>query len=120
FRESARTERRPQRAEGRQNMPSSLSLTRLCQAPHRLLFFAGTTNILLAMAWWGWWLAGARWGLWTVAMPQIPSGLLHAYLMQYQVLPCFIFGFLLTVFPRWIGQPDLDRRHALPVGGGFL
>gem|GEM_PF-2248775 len=30
--------------------------------------------------------------------------------MQYLVLPSFIFGFLLTVFPRWMGLPELDGR----------
>lgn len=101
-------------------MPSSLSIARLGHAPHRLMFFAGTANLLLAMAWWALWLAGARWGAWAVPLPRVSPGLLHAFLMQYQVLPCFIFGFLLTVFPRWIGRPDLDWRHALPVGIGLL
>src|SRR3546814_16033458 len=40
--------------------------------------------------------------------------------MQYQVLPSFVFGFLLTVFPRWLGEPDLDRRAAWPVGAGLF
>jgi uncharacterized protein involved in response to NO len=40
--------------------------------------------------------------------------------MQYQVLPPFIFGFLLTVFPRWLGLPALSRWHYLPVGLGLL
>lgn len=84
------------------------------------MFFAGTTNLLLAMAWWALWLASMRWGFWASPMPAVSVGLLHAFLMQYQVLPCFIFGFLLTVFPRWIGEPDLDRRRAWPVGAGLL
>ncbi len=40
--------------------------------------------------------------------------------MQYQVLPSFIFGFLLTVFPRWLSLPALTPRHYLPVGIGLL
>ena len=34
--------------------------------------------------------------------------------MQYLVLPPFIFGFLLTVFPRWMNQPPLVAL-ALPA-----
>ena len=40
--------------------------------------------------------------------------------MQYQMLPSFIFGFLLTVFPRWMGLPEIDRWRYLPVGLGLF
>jgi len=36
------------------------------------------------------------------------------------VLPSFIFGFLLTVFPKWIGQPEIARWRYLPVGLGMF
>lgn len=106
-------------------MPSSLSTTNLAishlgRAPHRLMFFIGGLNLLLAMAWWACWLAAARWGLFAMPQPDPYAGRLHAFLMQYQVLPSFFFGFLLTVIPRWIGEPDLDRRKAWPVGAGLL
>jgi uncharacterized protein involved in response to NO len=45
---------------------------------------------------------------------------MHAIVMQYQVLPPFMFGFLLTVFPRWLGDDPLGARHYLPVGAGLL
>ncbi|HMM26484.1 MAG TPA: NnrS family protein, partial [Pseudoxanthomonas mexicana] len=56
------------------------------------------------------------------AMPETPiyAGWLHAFLMQYLVLPSFIFGFLLTVFPRWMGMADLKRWHYVPVGLGLM
>lgn len=99
---------------------SSLSIANLGRAPHRLMFFVGGLNLLLAMAWWATWLASARWGLFPMPQPEPYAGRLHAFLMQYQMLPSFFFGFLLTVFPRWIGEPDLDRHIAWPVGAGFL
>ena len=40
--------------------------------------------------------------------------------MQYQVLPPFIFGFLLTVFPRWMSWPPLSPWHYVPVGVGLF
>ena len=91
----------------------------LLVAPHRLLFFVGATNVLLAMAWWTAWLAGARFGL-PMPQPATPAGWLHAFVMQYQMLPSFIFGFLLTVFPRWMGLPDIDRWRYAPVGIGLF
>lgn len=101
-------------------MSSSLSISNLGRAPHRLMFFVGGFNLLLAMAWWASWLAAARWNCFMMPQPEPYAGRLHAFLMQYQVLPSFFFGFLLTVFPRWIGEPDLDRRKAWPVGAGLL
>ena len=91
----------------------------MAAAPHRLLFLVGAVNVLAAMSWWAAWLVAARFG---VAMPQpaLPAGWMHAVIMQYQVLPSFIFGFLLTVFPRWLGAPALGARHYLPVGIGLL
>lgn len=92
----------------------------LAAAPHRLLFFAGAGNVLLAMGWWTFWLVNARWQFADMPQPDIPAGWMHAFIMQYQVLPSFIFGFLMTVFPRWMGLPAYGKWHYLPVGFGLL
>lgn len=97
-----------------------LSLPRLADAPHRLLFFVGATNVLLAMGWWAAWLLALRWQLLPMPQPPIPAGWGHALVMTFQVLTPFIFGFLLTVFPRWMGQPELSRWHYVPVGLGLF
>jgi uncharacterized protein involved in response to NO len=89
-------------------------------APHRLLFLVGASNVLVAMAWWGFWLVAARWGGLEMPQPPLPAGWMHAVIMQYQVLPSFIFGFLLTVFPRWLEVPGYAPRYYLPVGVGLL
>jgi uncharacterized protein involved in response to NO len=98
----------------------ALNLRILSTAPHRLLFFIGASNVLLAMAWWALWLFDARWQLFGLAQPSMPAGWLHAIIMQYSVLPSFIFGFLLTVFPRWLNVDALSKWHYLPVGLGLL
>jgi len=108
----------PMHAAG--GLPLPLSPALLAAAPHRLLFFVGAANVLLAMAWWTLWLVDARWHVLALPPPAIHAGWLHAFVMQYQVLPPFIFGFLLTVFPRWLNQPPLSRWHYLPVGLGLL
>lgn len=73
----------------------------LFAAPHRLPFLVGTAN-LLALA--GWWLAHLA-----ALLPPgpVPAGWLHGPAMLLLIFPPFVFGFLLTVFPRWMGQPDL-------------
>ncbi len=93
----------------------------LAAAPHRLLFFAGASAILVSMSWWALVLASARFG-WNflVQLPAIPPGWAHAALMQYGTLSMFVFGFLLTVFPRWMGQPALPQRRYIPVGAGIF
>lgn len=92
----------------------------LAQAPHRLMFLIGASNLLLAMAWWTAWLAGTIWSAFAMPQPGAYAGWLHAFVMQYQMLPSFIFGFLLTVFPRWMGLPELERWRYVPVGLGVF
>lgn len=98
----------------------NLSPRLLANAPHRLLFFIGAGNVLLAMGWWALWLIDARWHVVGLPQPQVYGGWLHAIVMQYQVLAPFMFGFLLTVFPRWMGLTELSRRHYVPVGLGLF
>ena len=99
---------------------SSLSPRLLGTAPHRLMFFIGASNLLLAMAWWAAWLIAARWPALAMPQPTPYAGWIHAFVMQYQMLPSFFFGFLLTVFPKWTGQPDIARWRYLPVGFGLF
>jgi len=102
-------------------VPAPAALLRtLAAAPHRLLFFVGAANVLLAMAWWAAWLLDARWHMFGLAQPAVPAGWLHAFVMQYQLLPAFFFGFLLTVYPRWMNLPAPTRWHYVPVGVGLF
>ena len=89
-------------------------------APHRLLFFGGVSALLLSMIWWAAWLGALRSGWWTMPLPSIPAGWAHAIGMQYMAIPLFMFGFLLTVFPRWMNLPALGFRAYLPVSGSLF
>ncbi len=97
-----------------------LSPALLAAAPHRLLFFVGASNVLLAMSWWLLWLLDARWHMTGLPGNTPFGGWMHAFVMQYQLLPPFMFGFLMTTFPRWMGLPELARWHYVPVGLGLL
>ena len=99
---------------------ASLSPSLLATAPHRLLFFAGAANVLLAMAWWTLWLVDAHVHPLGLPQPPVHAGWIHAIVMQYLVLPPFFFGFMLTVFPRWMNQPPLSPWHYAPVGAGLI
>jgi uncharacterized protein involved in response to NO len=104
----------------RMNTSPEMALPRLAEAPHRLLFFVGTFNVLAMMLWWTLWLIGQHWPVLALPQSPIPAGWVHALMMPLQVLAPFMFGFLLTVFPRWMNQPALSRWHYLPVGLGLF
>ena len=90
-------------------------------AAHRLLFLTGVLNFALLMIWWTATLFELY--IWPIGMrgsSSIPSQFLHAAVMLYLMLPAFFFGFLLTVFPRWIGFPDLIRKQYAPIGSAFF
>lgn len=85
------------------------------------MFFAGATNVMLAMLWWAVWLVHARWPqLVAMRYPPVYPGWLHAFVMQYQMLPSFVFGFLLTTFPKWTKQPEVPARRFVPIGVAMM
>jgi uncharacterized protein involved in response to NO len=98
-------------------------LAQFAAAPHRMMFFAGASALLVSMLWWACFLASGYFG-YAFPLPAVPAGWAHAVFTQYGMLPPFIFGFLLTVFPRWMGQPALGKREYIPVFvgmfGGYL
>ena len=100
---------------------ASLGLpTVLTQAPHRLLFFAGACTVLTSMAWWALQLAALGYGWTAWPQPPVPPAWGHALLTAYGMLPLFMFGFLLTVFPRWLERPALPRARYVPVAGAVF
>ncbi len=84
------------------------------------MFFAGATAVILSMLWWACVLANGYFGWSHLPLPPVPAGWAHAVLTQYGMLPMFMFGFLLTVFPRWMLQPALQARHYIPVFVGMF
>ncbi|HET8940604.1 MAG TPA: NnrS family protein [Rudaea sp.] len=92
----------------------------LAAAPHRPLFLAGTIAVLLGMAWWTLQLAATRFG-WS-GWPQPPILPLwgHAMGLQYGLFPLFMFGFLMTTFPRWMSGPVVPPPRYIAVAGGVL
>lgn len=103
----------------RNSLPPDLARL-FAQAPHRLLFLAGALAVLASMAWWAATLVAARWPAFAMPPAPSPAGWAHAIAMQYQVLPLFMFGFLLTVMPRWTNTQPYSARHYLPVSGLML
>ncbi len=104
----------------REDVPAGLPRL-LAAAPHRPLFLAGTVAVILTMLWWTLELASIRfgWNHWPQPV-RIPPGWAHAMAIQYGLFPLFMFGFLMTTFPRWMDGPVVPPRRYLPVAGGVL
>lgn len=92
----------------------------LAAAPHRPLFLAGAIAVLLTMLWWTLELASMRFGWGTWPQPSVPPGWGHAMTIQYGLFPLFMFGFLMTTFPRWMDGPRVAPVRYLPVAGCVL
>ncbi|MHB8348051.1 MAG: NnrS family protein, partial [Acidiferrobacterales bacterium] len=96
----------------------------LSAAPHRMFFLAGTAQIVLIMVWWAITLSGL-YGILPASGTRLNPVWAHAFLMIYGLFPFFIFGFLATVYPRWMNTPVLPRRayisaFLLMTGGAAL
>ncbi len=87
-------------------------------APHRMMFLAGAVQTVLAMCLWLAELLG-RTGLWPALPLTIPSTWAHIFLMLFGLFPFFIFGFLITVYPRWMGGPVVPASRYV-TAFGFL
>lgn len=107
--------------------PSTMIAARwhlLTAAPHRMFFATGLAWLLAWSAWWVALLAARLAGVHGLE-PAAPALLLHGGVMLYLVLPPFMYGFLLTVFPRWMPAPQPRRGNMLAAfvllnGGNLL
>lgn len=84
-------------------------------APHRMFFLGGGVQSILTMAWWLADLTGRYGGLYPAIIWTIPQTDAHAFLMIYGFFPFFIFGFLMTTFPRWMNGEEVERRAYVPA-----
>ena len=85
--------------------------------PHHALFTIGAVQCVLAVIWW---LIdiGGRFGGWFAPIPWgIPSNWAHLFLMIFGLFPPFMFGFLMTTYPRWMSGAPVASRHYLPAAG---
>lgn len=84
-------------------------------APHRVMFFGGALQALAVMLWWLIELA-TRYSM--VGQPivwSIAPNAAHGYLMIYGLFPFFMFGFLMTTFPRWMNGTEIPPQRYVPA-----
>lgn len=80
-------------------------------APHRLFFFSGAVQLILPLLLWSIELIGRYTELWTPLSTVLPSTWAHGFVMIFGLFIFFIFGFLMTVFPRWMNTELIKKEH---------
>lgn len=79
-------------------------------APHRMMFFAGAIQLVLPVLFWAVELIGRHTELWSPLAVLIPATWAHGFIMLYGVFIFFIFGFLMTVYPRWMNGELIPKE----------
>jgi len=99
--------------------PQSSWVKLVCSEPHRLMFFFGAVQGVVALGWWGAEVV-ARYGF-GVALHawSIPPMWAHAWLLLYGFFPFFMFGFLMTAGPNWLGAPKPTSPGYVPAAIGM-
>ncbi len=88
----------------------------LFSVPHRLFFLAGVAVLALASLWWTWTMLARAWPALPAPASAVPDTVLHALVMTCGFAPLFMFGFLFTAGPRWLGMPPPPPAAWLPGG----
>ncbi len=80
-------------------------------APHRVMFFSGALQIVAVMVWWLIDMV-TRYGVAGRAISwSIMPNAAHIYLMVFGLFPSFIFGFVMTTFPRWMNGKEIVAQR---------
>lgn len=92
--------------------------------PHHVMFALGSLQAVLVMLWWLVDLGGRYGGWYAPVQWAVPSPWAHLYLMIYALFPPYMFGFLMTTYPKWMGGVPVSPRHYLSasalLGGSVL
>lgn len=83
-------------------------------APHRVMFMAGAVQSVLTLVFWSIDLGARHAGLYAPLAWPLPPVWLHSLLMVYGLFSFFVFGFLMTALPKWVGARSLSQRQYLP------
>jgi len=108
-RKSMQSKRTNPRSESPQFRSRNAGTPILLAAPHRPFFLAGVIQAVATMLLWlvilgGWYIP---------AMPVVPLTIFgtatHTFLQVYGLFTFFVFGFILTVLPRWLAGTPVSR-----------
>ncbi len=76
-----------------------------------MMFFGGAVQLIATLLFWGAELAGRYISGWVPPPTVIPATFAHTFLMPYALFPFFMFGFLMTTYPRWMHGSEVPRHR---------
>lgn len=79
-------------------------------APHRVMMFGGVVQLVVSLVLWSLELLGRYTTLVVAPDLAIPGIWVHGFIMLYAVFPFFVFGFLMTTYPRWMNGTEVPRK----------
>jgi uncharacterized protein involved in response to NO len=82
---------------------------------HRMMFFFGALQAVVAVSWWAIDLGSRYLALYPPVAWMVPSMWAHAWLLLYGLFPFFMFGFLMTAGPNWLGAPKTPAIAYVPA-----
>lgn len=88
-------------------------------APHRIMMFGGALQLVLTLLYWTTVLGARDYGLALALETVVPGLWVHGYLMLYGLFPFFVFGFLMTTYPRWMNGPLVERSRYVAAFGAM-
>jgi uncharacterized protein involved in response to NO len=81
------------------------------------MFFCGALQAIAAVTWWTLDITGRHMHWHQPIAWTLPPSWAHAWLLLYGLFPFFIFGFLMTAGPNWLGAPKMQRSAFVPAAG---
>lgn len=91
----------------------------LTAAPHRVFFLGGAVQLVVVLLFWLYVLIGWYLPAWAPPALTIAAPAVHLFLMLYGLFTFFVFGFLTTVFPRWLGTAPIARGRYTAIAGAL-
>jgi len=88
-----------------------ISWSAFTAAPHRVMMSGGAVQVVAAMLLWAAELAGRALPGLPLPVLALPPAWAHAFLMLYGTFTFYLFGFLMTTYPRWMGGPPVPRAR---------
>jgi uncharacterized protein involved in response to NO len=85
--------------------------------PHHPFFLLGVFQSLLAISWWLIDIAGRYGGFYAPISWSVTPAVGHFYLLIFSTFPLFMFGFLMTTYPRWMSGLQIKKELYLAVAG---
>lgn len=75
------------------------------------MMFGGAVQLIATLLFWGVELVGRYTVLWDAPATTVTATVAHGFMMLYTLFVFFVFGFLMTTYPRWMNGEPIPRAR---------